>query len=265
MSKPIVSSISPSNGEMDTVLGTPITVVFDQAIDPSTVNSTTVVCYGPGSTGLIGPDQLLQNDPKIVTGREIIPGKFTFPAADRFVFTPSTPLKPNTKYTVLLAGASALIVKNSIKNPGGESLANSVQVVFQTGVINQAAQPPASPLPWDDPSVQPWERATIDPDSVRISPEAPQGNDLTQQIVLTFPAPIDPASFNPADIACAVEPLSNDPLIQVPANLQYTVQIDGNRLIVTIGNWPAPPPGALPFPSQIADAGGLAPYAVIPY
>jgi hypothetical protein len=265
MSNPIVSSISPSNGETDIVLGTSITVVFDQAIDPTTVNSTTVVVYGPGSTGLIGPDQLLQNDPKIVSGREIIPGKFTFPAANRFVFTAATPFKPNTKYTLLLAGASSLIVKNSIKNPAGTPLAKSVQTVFTTGVIDQTAVPPASPLPWDDPLVQPWERATIDPDSVSISPELPQGNDLTQQIVLTFPAPIDPGSFNPADILCAVEPLSNDPLIRVPANLQYTVQVTGNQIIITIGNWPTPPPGALPFPNQIADAGGLAPYAVIPY
>jgi hypothetical protein len=265
MSNPIISSVSPANAATDIVLGTSITVVFDQAIDSTTVNNTTFVCYGPGSTGVIGPDQLLQNDPKIVNGREFIPGKFTFPAADRFVFNPSVPLKPNTKYTLLLSGANSLLVKNTIKNLAGLPLANSVQTTFATGVINQSTNPPASPLAWDDPSVQPWERATIDPDSIGISPELAQGNDLTQQIVLTFPAAIDPSSFNLNEVVCAIEPLSNDPLIRVPANLNYAVQIQGNKLIITIGNWPAAPADPLPFPNEIADAGGLAPYGVIPY
>jgi hypothetical protein len=70
-----------------------------------------------------------------------------------------------------------------------------------------------------------------------VHPRAVVGNDITQVIELVFPAPIDPTSFDAADIGISVDPLVNDPLVAVPTNLQSTVQVDGNKIIVTITGW----------------------------
>jgi hypothetical protein len=65
------------------------------------------------------------------------------------------------------------------------------------------------------------------------------GNDLTQVIELIFPADLDPTTFAMADIAVSVDPLVNDPLAPVPSGLQSTLEVQGNKLIITITGWPS--------------------------
>jgi hypothetical protein len=248
VSAPQILSISPLNSATDVILGTAITVTFDAAIDPSSITTGSFICFGPGQTGLISPEQLISQDPTIVTGREYIKGTFTFPSANQFIFTPSMPLRPNAQYTVLLAGSGTVVVTDTIKGADGTPLVNSFQSIFTTGVVNSTIVPPSSPLAWNDPLVAPWNVPKIDPNTIQVQPIEVEGNDLSQQIVLTFPANIDPSTFNLSDVAVLVEPISNDPLIPKPAGLNYSVSIQGNQLIISVGNWPTPPPPPLPLP-----------------
>jgi len=76
--------------------------------------------------------------------------------------------------------------------------------------------------------------------SVRIDPKVKvTNNDLTQVITFTFPAPIDPESFNPDDLIASIEPVVGDPSVQVPDSLTVTPHISGNVLTITITGWPA--------------------------
>jgi Bacterial Ig-like domain len=266
-----ILSIDPQNNAADVVLGTSILVTFSAPVDAQSIGSGTFICFGPGETGILGPDELIRQSPSIVTGREYITGAFTFPAPNQFLFNPDRPLRPNQQYTVLLSGAGGVIVQDVVKALDGTPLSSSVQTTFVTGSIDQSVVPPDSPLPWDDPATQPWERPVIDPNSIVVAPVLSEGNDLSQQIVLTFPAAIDPASFNLADVLVSVEALSNDPLITVPTGLNYSVVVQGNRLVVSIGSWPTPPAPPAPLPdapfedSVDADMGLLNPWTPLGY
>ena len=57
------------------------------------------------------------------------------------------------------------------------------------------------------------------------------------EIAGPYAGPLALKSFDPAVIGISVEPLINDPLVAVPTNLQSTVQVDGNKIIVTITGW----------------------------
>ena len=237
MSAPVILAISPSAGSKDVVLGANIMVTFDQAVDPATVNESTFSLMGPGQTGLINPEQLLKSDPHSVTGREYITGKFSWPSPNVLVFDPDKSLRPNVKYTVLLAGAGGMVVRDAIKSTSGEPLLKSVQISFQTGALDLTDTPVQSPLPWNDPQVQPWMRPKLKPDDIIVHPRRVVGNDLAQVIELVFPAPLDPRSFKIEDVGVSVEALADDPLVNVPAGLTVTPEIQGNRLIITISGW----------------------------
>jgi hypothetical protein len=239
VSAPIILSISPAAGDKDVVLGTDIEVTFDQPISPQSVGESTFSLMGPGQTGLINPEQLIKSDPKTITGREYIPGKFSFPAHNKLVFNPGKPLRPHVKYTLLLVGAGALTVRDAIKNAAGEPLAKNVQITFETGELDTSSSPVQSPLPFDDPQVAPWMRPKLQPADIVVHPRRSVGNDLQQVIELVFPAPLNPASFNLDDIEVSVEPLAHDPLVTTPSGLTAAKRIEGNKIIVTISGWPS--------------------------
>lgn len=118
----------------------------------------------------------------------------------------------------------------------GNALPTSYQWTFTTGSLNLPAPPVTSPLP-------PIRGAVIiplDPVSVRVDPKVQTtNNDLNQVITFTFPAPIDPNSFNPDDLIASIEPVVGDPSVQVPAGLQVVPHIAGNVLTITITGWPS--------------------------
>jgi hypothetical protein len=240
MSAPVIVSSSPGAGEADVVLGRPITIVFDQAIDPATVSTQTFSLMGPGQTSIDDAAQNVRRDitASSRTGREYITGTFTFPLATTVVFTPGRALRPNVTYTLLLVGQSSLLATSYIANPAGQAMAQSFQYTFQTGQLNLTAVPPSSPMP----PAAPWEKPKLLPNCIQVSPRAVVGNDLTQQIVLSFPSAIDPASFNVNDLIVAGEPLLNDPETPVPP-LTANIVVAGNTITITLawGAMPAPP------------------------
>jgi hypothetical protein len=237
MSAPVILAVSPSSGDTDVVLGTNITITFDQAIDPKTVTESTFSLMGPGQTGVISPTELLKGDPASSTGREYITGDLTFPMVNQVVFNPDKPLRPNVKYTLLLVGAGAAIIKDSIKNLAGEPMAKSGQVFFTTGTLTGSTPPVQSPLPFDDPRVAPWMKPVLQPDDIIVHPRALVGNDLTQVVELIFPETIDMTSFDIDSIEVAIEPLVDDPLVTVPGGLIATRTIDDNKVLISITGW----------------------------
>lgn len=116
--------------------------------------------------------------PTTLTGIAYVDGTFTATdssTATTLVFQPSTPLKPNTQYTVFLLGGDAQFSPASIKDTQGNPLAVSYQWNFTTGSLNLPAPPVSSPLaPVRGAVVIP-----LDPGSVRIDPRVQStGNDL---------------------------------------------------------------------------------------
>ena len=237
MSAPVILSASPAAGDRDVVLGTNVTITFDQAVDPKTITESTFSLMGPGQTGLISPSDLLKQDPSSTTGREYITGKFTFPSPSVLVFNPDKPLRPNVRYTLLLVGAGSAIIKDSIKNTSGVPLAKSVQFFFTTGTLTGSTAPVQSPLPFDDPRVAAWMKPVLQPADIVVHPRKAVGNDLTQVVELIFPEPIDPASFNMDDIEIEVEPLVDDPLVPTPGGLTMTKVLQNDRIVITITGW----------------------------
>jgi hypothetical protein len=239
MSAPVITLISPAAAAVDVVLGTSIAVTFDQAVDPTSINATTFSLIGPGQTTIINLDQLVKAAPPRTLSRAPVPGTFSFPAANQFVFVPNQPLQPGVKYTILISGAGAIVTQSSVRNPAGEEMAQSMQTTFLTGTLTLNEVPPSSPLPWNDPQVQPWMCPVLRPSEIVVRPLMVVGNDLTQVIELIFPADLDPTTFAMADIAVSVDPLVNDPLAPVPSGLQSTLEVQGNKLTITITGWPS--------------------------
>ena len=261
MSAPAIVFVTPQNAATDIVLGMPITIVFDQPIDPATLNESTFALMGPGQTALLDPFREILRDPKPDTGREYITGTFTLnTAGSTAVFVPSRPLRPEVAYTCLIAGADSTLATDVVENLTGEGLAASYEWSFTTGKLNQTNQPITSPIA---PPV-----GRLNPDDIRVIPKPIDGNDLSQKISVYFPAPVDPTSLDPSisnptaspdqnpfnDIAVSVDPFLGDPLVTVPSGMLVNITLNGNQLVVNVGSWPpAPPPlpPALPPPEYI--------------
>jgi hypothetical protein len=234
MAAPTVFSVSPLNLATDVVLGTQVVITFDQVIDESTLNESTLSLTGPGQTSIITPDQLISSDPEAITGREYITGVLSFATVSSktvATFNPDRSLRPNQTYTVLLAGASSALTNDVVKNLAGEAMASTYQWSFTTGILNVITPPLESPLPELLPD--------IDPNSVVVIPRKAVGNDLSQVIEFIFPDDIDPDSFNMDDVLVSIEAVLGDPAVVVPSGLTASAVIEGRKLKITISGWPS--------------------------
>lgn len=250
MSAPSIVKVSPNPGATDVVLGSPVVFYFDQVIDTTTVTSQTFSLTGPGQTQVIAPGELNVRSPRPDMGREYIPGTFAFTTGtDGFTivtFTPSRPLRPNVVYTVLIVGGlnSTLgaRVLNLLSPP--DTLDSNVQWTFTTGDLDVSIPPITSPLP---PLIIP-----LDPSRIKIEQHIwSVGNDLSQELDIIFPGPIDTSTVTAADILLALEPILNDPSVVIPTGLTPTVTIAptvtidsvatilNNVIRIVISGWPS--------------------------
>ena len=78
MSAPLVVNVDPANNEVDVVLGTQITITFDQSIDTTTIDESTFSVTGPGQTQILTAGQLIAKDGNTLLSREYIEGTFAF-------------------------------------------------------------------------------------------------------------------------------------------------------------------------------------------
>jgi hypothetical protein len=110
-------------------------------------------------------------------------------------------------------------------------MATSYEWTFVTGDLNLATPPPTSPLLDDMPA--------IDLGQIKVIPRGRRyGVDLTQEIDIIFPGPIDPNSINTDDILMSIEAVLGDPTVPIPAGLTPTVTINGSTLKIVISGWP---------------------------
>lgn len=229
MAAPTVISVTPGPNATGVVLGSPITVTFDQVVDITTVSDSTFVLIGPGQTAVITPTQMIAEDPSVITGREYITGTFSFATVDSqtvVTFNPGKPLQPDQTYSVLVLGSGGALTSDAVKNGIGEAMVGSYQWSFTTGTLNLVTPPVQSPIPWN--------QGRINPIDVRLLPRAATGNDLTQDIELVFPGPIDPASFNLTDVLVSLEAIIGDPDVVIPQGVTATVAIDGSILRISL-------------------------------
>lgn len=242
MAAPVVVSTSPQNNDTGVVLRTVVSVLFDQPLKPETVSSATVSLLGPPKTKLLTPDRMV--DPtKPYSGSEVIPSDIRLTNSNtRIELRPRQPLEPNTRYRVILLGGSGIAGAQGIANPAGEVLAKTYLFSFTTGDLDLATPPAQNPL---QPGIQNtaipdilipnWMRPKIRTESVIVRPpDLGDGIDLPATVEIEFPADIDVNSFNPQDLIVALLPVVNDPLVQLPADLTYSVSVSGKKLLITI-------------------------------
>lgn len=147
-------------------------------------------------------------------------------------FIPAKPLLPGTVYTALIVGTDSPLADAFVKDTLGNPMLNSFQWSFTTGTLNIVTPPIQNP-------VRP-PQTFIKPEQIKVIPRPPVGgNPLVPNppgiavIDIIFPAPIDPNSFDPADILMGLEPIMNDPDVMVPSSVTASYVIQGNKLIVT--------------------------------
>jgi hypothetical protein len=235
MSNPTISFASPANGATGVVLGLPIVVTFNTLMDHSTINAGSFALQAPGNTQIITPTQEIQKFPVPSPTKVSVPGAYSFDDTAGYTvatFTPSIPLSSNTTYKVVLLGNGTITAGVGIKDVNGNQLDQTYGWSFTTGTLNLTVPPVQSPIIVSNPDLNPC-------DIVVIPRKFVLGQDLTQEIDLIFPAPINQNSFDPEEMLLAVEPILGDPSVLVPPGLQTTVTIQGNRMKILITGWPA--------------------------
>ncbi len=113
---PVIISVTPSDNASGVAITIHPTVAFNEALDPLTVNTSSVLMTGPGSTP--------------------VTGTVTY-AANTITFTPTSALAYNTTYTLTLPGVYS---ENRIKDIAGNGLSTDYSWSFTT-----SSPPPPPP------------------------------------------------------------------------------------------------------------------------
>ena len=103
---PVIATVLPADGTVDIEANTTVAAIFDEAIDPATVNETTV--------------QLKDQDNNIIDAAIVV-------TSNEIIVTPAEPLAPSTLYTVTLEGGAP-----GIEDLSGNSLAADFTWSFTT-------------------------------------------------------------------------------------------------------------------------------------
>ena len=149
---PNVLSITPPNGSIGLCPNTIVTAIFSEAMNPSSIDSTTFTLTGPGSSP--------------------VAGQVTYDAlSDTAIFTPSSGLPLTTVYiATITTGAQDMF---------GNSLASNFVWTFSTGA--NPCQPPAPPI-----SVTPPNGSVGVCPNIVIAATFPQAMDPTTINATTF-------------------------------------------------------------------------------
>jgi hypothetical protein len=120
---PSVVSTGPASGAIGVNLATTVTAVFNEAIDPTTVNSNTFQLLGPGQSGS--------------EANTVVPATVSYSGSTQTAtLTPTSALTPSTNYTAEVVGGST-----GVKDLSGNAMAGNFSWSFTTAA---AAPPPGS-------------------------------------------------------------------------------------------------------------------------
>lgn len=141
MSAPVVVQVNPDVSETDVILGAPIVITFDQAIDTTTLTNDTFSVTLPSQTQVITSEELIsRGNPVTEPSPQPVTGTFTFATDTQgrtvATFTPDKPFRPNTQYTALLMGAAAELATEDVHNPAGEAMATSYEWTFVQDLVS---------------------------------------------------------------------------------------------------------------------------------
>jgi hypothetical protein len=176
--------VLPDVNSTGVILQGAVIVTFDQEIDVTTYHESSFLLSAPSATPSIAPGGLV-GYVSPASGTDYVAGTFSFAlntsGATVATFVPARPMRPNVKYTVLISTA--------VQTPGSTPvpLSENYTWSFVTGVLNLTTPPPQQP----GPSAV----GRIRKEDLRTSPRSSINNDL-HQIVIEFPANINPSSFN---------------------------------------------------------------------
>ena len=198
-------------------------------IDTTTLNDQTFSLTYEPPTSVLTSNQLIDGTPRssIIS----VQGTWSFitNSSNQTVATyqPNEALKQNTTYTVTLFGSDASLSSQDVMNLAEVSMILSYQWSFTTGVLHFTTPPIQCPLQ-DIPA--------IDPNCIKITPRHQVGDNLSNEIDIIFPGPIDKESFSISDLQMGISTVLHDPSIQIPlGGLTYTATIvDGSPNIIRI-------------------------------
>lgn len=237
---PNIVNVTPQPSQTGVVLGLPVIITFDSLMNHSTITSKTFVMSCPSGTQILTPEQYISSNPTTLQAVGYVAGTFSYDDTSGSTvvkFTPNSPLKPNTQYNLLILGSDSIMSSSAVKDSTGVAMAVSYGWNFRTGDLNISTPPIQSPIPPSHPAIEPKSiRVLINPRRKLV------GNDLSQEIDLIFPGPINPASFNMQDLLLSIDPILGDPSVIVPDGLVTTAVIgtggETNRIKITITGWP---------------------------
>lgn len=182
MAAPLLVSSSPTNGQTAVKKNASITLLFDTALDPTTVTGATVVLFNSALNERVPAQVAVSSDGLTVA------------------ITPTNHLYPDTGYRIRIVGAN--VDAACVKSLTADSLALTITIVFQTGDTLETGSTTTEPegdidLPSDVTLVGgvggPLRLEATDPghQSFGISP-------AVSQISFRFSASVDPASVTGA-------------------------------------------------------------------
>ena len=117
VSVPTVTETSPTDTAIDVALGSKVTSTFSEAMDPTTIDTTSFTVIGAGETALVG--------------------SVSFNATTNTAnFTPGGDLTPSTVYTATLT--------SNVNSSAGTALAANVVWSFTTGILPDTIAPTVS-------------------------------------------------------------------------------------------------------------------------
>lgn len=224
----ILSTI-PVQGSGTASLTDPIQIVFDSPIDISTVSQSSIVVINKSGTSddtLFSAGDFMGSElSSFVEGLVSVNG-------DTITFTPSLPLSPDTKYTVL--------IPNSISDQDGNSLAVTYSLTFTT-VKDDVIEPIQMPeglttilgksVYFEGESVVPQSAETF---RIIYANPKPDSFLVTSGIcVLKFSDELLPGQEYKISIGIS-EILSDHPAELLVAGTDYTISIAGDRITINI-------------------------------
>ena len=117
---PTVTSVSPASGATEIAVGTAVNAVFSEAIDPTTVNGTTVQLLGPGSSAVAATVTYVS-------------------ASQTATLQPNVALAFSTTYTA--------VVSTGVKDLAGNAMTSNVSWSFTTAASGSTSGCPCSVWP----------------------------------------------------------------------------------------------------------------------
>lgn len=244
-----IESVHPLDASLGLPLQTQIHVVFNQLMDEATITTSTFLISGPDESTWSGPDlQLWDQVPpeeilSTTTGEDFIEGAISFSQemiggnpVTKAVFTPTTPLRADTKYVIYLAGDEGLDpdVATPITALDSTKLVGTYVWNFSTGSGSVQEVPTTSS---SDVSAPPQVSSAVAEEfllSTTIPTDQATNLDIsTDTITLNFNTEVDATTVDSA-ISIVADSVNGDMTIPSAGTVTFTSNTVGKVVTLTL-------------------------------